>query len=208
MCTVTMNKATTVRATFTASLPVSLTIDWTSYLNWEVGRAWQFQTTGSEGTFSDYITGSTTKNGYNVFIEGFSVNWSNELDYGYLGPDGAYYVGYYDGDNTDKDIFYSPPCLFFPNTVVPGKTYTLTCRSGTTTKTAKLTFVLVDGVTVPYGTFNNVVEVTQVSADGTRTNWYAQGVGHIKAYVVKPHKEPREDDLLNITDGNIVRPSD
>ena len=165
--------------------------------------------TESEGTYSDYISGTATKNGYNVVIEGWSSNYSNQLDYYYFGSDGVYYVGYYDGDNTGKDMFCSSPTLFFPNTVVPGKKYTVTCHSGTTTKTGNRTFTLVHGVTVPYGTYDNVVAITNVRTGETRTDWYAQGVGHIKEHTMKPtYKQPREDDLINITDGNIVQPPD
>jgi hypothetical protein len=206
MCTVIMDAAETVKATFVASSSAPLTIDWASYLNWKVGRAWQFSTTGDEGTFSEYIPATGTKNGYSVTMLGWSANWSHQTDYHHFGSDGIYFVGFYDGDDTGTEIFCSPPCLFFPATVVRGTQYTKTCQLGTTTAIVKMTFDLVNDITVPYGAFNNVLKVTQVNGGVTRTNWYAQGVGHIREYVKKPSKAPRTDELIHITDGNYFQP--
>ena len=93
-----------------------------------------------------------------------------------------------------------------PNSVVPGKAYSLTCRIGTATKTVKITYTIVNDITVPYGTFNNALKTTQVSEGVTRINWYAKNVGHIKEYVAKPNKTPRTDNLLRITEGNWTQP--
>ena len=195
-----------MKAAFMKAPAGSVTIDWASYLAWKAERAWQFRTTASEGTHSDYIPGTAQKNGYTVAKQGWSSNFSNQIDYYYSGPDGVYLVGYYDGDGTKKDLFASPPCPLMPDTIVPGKEYALTCRIGTVTKTTKITYAIVDGITVPYGTFNGVVRVTMVSDGVTRIHWYAKNVGHIKDYVAKPNKTPRTDDLIRITEGNWTQP--
>ena len=102
LCSVTVKAATAIKALFATAPAGSITIDWSSYLSWTAGRAWQFQTTASEGTHSDYIAGTASKNGYTVIKQGWSANYSDQIDYYYFGPDGVYFVGYYDGDGDQK----------------------------------------------------------------------------------------------------------
>ena len=180
-CTVTMDKAKTIKATFTgATSPAQVTIDWSSYLNWSTGRAWQYKTTEDESAFSEYIADTETKSGCSVTVVGRSKGWSDQLDYWYTGPDGLYYVGFYDGDKTKKDILFSTPCLVFPDTIIPGLQYTQTCVSEENT-TVKLAFEFVDDVTTPYGSFDNVLKVTSILGSGSsNSSWYAKGVGQIE----------------------------
>jgi hypothetical protein len=205
-CTLSIDKAKTVKATFGGpSTSSPRTIDWVSYQNWAVGRAWQYQTDASEGTFSEYVAGVVKKNGYDVTALGWSANWSDQLDYWYAGPDGMYIVGFYD-ETQAQDVFFATPCLLLPFTVIPGTQYTQTCLDAKNAK-VKVTFAInfEDGVTVPYGTFDDVLRVdVSASSDSPRIRWYAQGVGQIKAYKVK---SDRTDELLIITDGNGGQPA-
>lgn len=202
-CTITMDKAKKVKAIFsTSSTSLPLTIDWVSYQNWEIGRAWQYTTDGSEGTFSEYVAGTGKKNGYDVTVIGWSANWSDQLDYWYAGSDGMYIVGYFDEDK-GEDVFFSRPCLLLPFIIIPGTQYTQTCLDGKNTR-VKLTFNIENDMTVPYGNFDDVIRVDfNPNSDSSRIRWYAQGVGQIRAYKVESN---RTDELLTITDGNEGQP--
>jgi hypothetical protein len=134
-------------------------IDWPSYLNWRVGRAWRFQTTASEETYSQYVKETTTKNGREVYVVGWSSNWSYQLDYWYFDSDGVYLMGFYD-ENLRRDVAICPP-YWIPNVVELGTEYTQEVQRGDEIVTAKTTFELVNvPVTVPYGTFDDVIKVT------------------------------------------------
>lgn len=178
-------------------------IDWQAYLNYQVGRAWQYETIGDEGTYSEYIKEITTKNGFTVYVKGWSSNYSDWLDYWTFGTDGVYSVGYYDEDQR-ADVFFFTSCWLLPNVVQLGTPFSVTCASDPPTVVEE-TFELVNGVTVPYGTFDNVIKVTRTSVqDGTRIGWHAKGVGLIRDYKASTN---RDHPLLNVTDGHTSRPT-
>jgi hypothetical protein len=113
------------------------------------------------------------------------------------------HVDVYDED-LRAEVFFSTPCRLFPNVVQLGTPVSVTCTSNPPLL-AEETFEIVNGVTVPYGTLDNVIKVTHTSIlNGTRIGWYAKGVGQIRDYKASSNSD---HPLLNVTDGHTSRPA-
>jgi len=110
-------------------------------------------------------------------------------------------LGMYD-EYEMQDVFMSPPYQIL-NTFEVGKVYTQTIMVGDEERTTITTFEMVNNVSVPYGTFDDVIKVTFKTTDETRLGYYARNVGMIKSYKTSSN---RTDVLLNITDGHTSQP--
>ncbi|SPD76422.1 hypothetical protein PITCH_A920050 [uncultured Desulfobacterium sp.] len=171
------------------------TIDWSAYLNLGVGRFWHYNTRGDGNEeYYAYVKEATTKNGYDVFVKGWSSNWSDQLDYLSFQDDGVYFVGYYDEEQM-TDVFFPSPVLMYRTNVVFGRDYSIG-------PFGNVTYQLVSRpVTVPYGTFTEVIKVTMPDLDSpkkSRIRWYARNVGEIKAYKQAPKRTDYLYDIENL----------
>ncbi|KAB2836783.1 MAG: hypothetical protein F9K48_00975, partial [Candidatus Brocadia sp.] len=125
-------------------------IDWKEYLNFKVGRAWQYKLHHRfrEKTLSEYIKKITTMDNKKVYVKGWSKNWSDRLDYWNFKSAGVYVIGSYD-DDLEQDVMINPPLLAYRRSVELGKYYNQEVVYNGETIKIKIKYELVDGITVP-----------------------------------------------------------
>lgn len=195
----------TCTGTITGNFSKNIEIDWAQYLNYQVGRAWQYIESKHQSTFSEYFKEITTKGGEEVYVLGWSSNWSEWLDYWSFKPDGVYFVGHYDEDLM-KDVIFPSPFIMLRSNVELGKTYIDKVVIGKNqTGKIKTKYEVVRGITVPYGTYDNVIKVTWTVVKGNNNIfWYAKDIGKIRENNIT---KKRIEELINITDGSS-RPLD
>ena len=161
------------------------------------GTQWSYQYSGSINQTQTQTVGGTTNFGSVLATE---INLSSPNETVYFGFNGAGYVAYGSAQSQSgtatTDVF-TPPVVEIPATIVAGTpsvstfTYTQTdTPPGTTTTSPEITNSLqlvsntLQPITVPAGTFNayEIIE-NQTSSSGfaVNDNWYAPGVGLIKA---------------------------
>lgn len=192
----------TCTGTITGKFSRRIKIDWTRYLNYEVGRAWQYNRSTSSETFSEYIREVTTKGGQqDVYVLGWSLNYSDWLDYRIFKPEGVYFVGFYDDEDKMKDVFFPKPFLILRSNIEFGRTYVQRVAvSKNQSIVMRTKYELVRKMTVPQGTHENVIKVTWTVVNGeNKIYWYALDTGMIREYNIVKKKNA---ELLNITDGS------
>ena len=86
-----------------------------------------------------------------------------------------------------------------------GKEYIQTVLVGRKKVKVSTIFQKVNNVSVPYGTFDEVIKVTFKEPGETRLHYYAKGIGQIMQYKTS---SDRTDELLDITDGHTSQPLD
>jgi len=108
-----------------------------------------------------------------------------------------YLIGFYDED-LEEDGMIEPPVFGCRSSVKLGKYYSQEVVYNGETIKIKIKYELVNGITVPYGTYNDVIKLTQkITRRGKVVMWFAKNIGKIKE---TDDSSKRIENLQDITD--------
>ena len=199
----------TCTGAITGTFSREIIINWEESLHYAVGRSWQY-IEPDQDTYSEYIKEITDKGGLsNVYVLGWSSNYSDWLDYRIFKDDGVYFVGYYDDEDKMNDVIFPSPFSILRSSIELGKTYIDKVKiSSNKTIKMKTKHEVVGEITVPYATYDDVIKVTWTVVKGEhKIFWYAKNIGMIKECNIIKNKCA---ELINITEPSDppVRPVD
>ena len=172
-----IDEATAVDA-FKQSLSTQ-TIDWESYYNLADNRQWNYRVTQGvqlPDTIYEYIVNGTA-NGDNVYIHGWSPNWSANLEYYSKDvANGLLSAGFQEGG---MDLFFASPVPIGCKNL-----YELCTLAGSINGTDySLSFLHeLDTLDVIAGTYTDCIKTTQTDNIGSenRIYWSCRNVGQVK----------------------------
>lgn len=158
-----------------------------------VGNKWTYSIAGTGASAGLTTTSEVTQTGNNTFT--MKASQSNTTDYStmdYVFANNTWAFSKVNSCGANGTVYtvttYAPPMPILPSNTSLGtqETYTTSATSvssaGQSSFTMSNTFTIVgsETVTVPAGTFNNALKVTNTNTFNT-TMWFANGVGFIKS---------------------------